>query len=41
MNDYSFDSLVSDVKSVHDATSSRAKSAVNQLLTIARQCQAN
>ncbi len=34
MAEYSFDHLVSDVKNVHDVTSSRAKSAVNQLLTI-------
>lgn len=34
MEDYSFDSLVLDVKKVHEATSSRAKSAINQLLTI-------
>ncbi|MBP3239808.1 MAG: DUF1016 family protein [Oribacterium sp.] len=34
MEEYSFDNLVLDVKNVHDATSNRAKSAVNQLLTI-------
>lgn len=34
MAEYSFDHLVSDVKNVHDATSNRAKSAINQLLTI-------
>ena len=34
MSEYSFDNLVLDVKNVHDATSNRAKSAINQLLTI-------
>ena len=34
MSEYSFDNLVLDVKNVHEATSNRAKSAVNQLLTI-------
>lgn len=34
MGDYSFDNLVLDVKSVHYATSNKAKSAINQLLTI-------
>ncbi len=34
MEDYSFDNLVLDVKNVHIATNNKAKSTINQMLTI-------